>query len=191
MATREEEIYLIAPNPYIRFFEYFCVIDLTLKIITLFHPVHAYLRTNQDFRSQNCYQVYSLEKILVLGVKLYSIVVLGIGVKAAWFKSYSQIQLLQRHIRYYVLMEIGLLTLMLGQISYSGCSDVSRQSMMLFVWSALISGTCLIALYYYGWMFIIEKVLHLLRIDQLSANSLNDSNVPRSFREYKDGQKQY
>lgn len=168
-------------NPYLKCIEYACIVDLVLKIISIFSPSDSFVKNHRTYLGPQCHWLYYISVILSTGAKVYSVMISVIGIRAAWFHSLPLLITFLNHLIYYCFVELFSLLYFCSAILFSNCSNLLFSSKLIQMTILLILGLIVLAVYYLVWRHFIDKAIAGLQNGEYGNFS---DDMPRSFVGY-------
>lgn len=166
---------------YLKCLEYACVVDISLKLISIFMPATGYVKDNRVYMDENCHKLFTFTRIVMYALKAWSVCISVIGIQAAINYNYSKLQLFITHMKLYCLAELFNLLFVVIVISTNKCSNLRSGQRIVHVLLVSIGGTVFITIYYLAWMFIADKCMAYL---QNGKEEIMSDEMPLSFDGY-------
>lgn len=166
---------------FLKCLEYACVVDISLKVMSIFMPALGYLKDHRLYQADSCHKLLAGIRILTFGLKAWSVAISVIGILAAINYNYEKMVTFRRHMTMYCLAELANLMLVVTIIATNSCTNYSAGQRVAYVLMVSIGGIAFLVIYYLVWMFVSDKCMGYL---QNGREEIRSDEMPHSFNGY-------
>ena len=173
------------PVIYLKCLEIACIADLAFKVITISMNWHPFMQLVTRVKSPKCHKIFQADEIGMFLLKVLSLVVMTLGVKACLQERYKEFKLFKCLFYSYC----GAMTLMTFALAFEAvffsCSMLKLKAKALLGAEIVAIGGFLIMVYCFAWRyFIVRSEKYLVENDPQMLAMAHRSELPKSYNTF-------